>query len=327
MLPEIVERKVELSLKEYAVPRDDEDDAQGALPEEDSFRTRPFSESELGVVKVSRSERLRQLGKDICDYVERNADWLIHDLARMVSTNQANDTNFPVSDPQPLGAMPQASVDALVAPRATTVIVAGQASRFRPLYSRLRSLFATHEACGNIAWRFLHDLAHFEEIGAEALKTACCRGAYGYFTSGHRIPNREALFGSYFLAPTNADMALPDRRRRYSLNLRLLNASGDSHPGVAVLSAAYDFCFSTRVVKDTQPLREDEISRIKWIPAPEAPLGPAGSSIQLPIKYFRDSVDGSRKFVIGTTVFDTVSFGNIPGVIWDKVWPERLRQP
>ncbi|AIE86030.1 hypothetical protein [Fimbriimonas ginsengisoli] len=322
-----VVRESKLSLKAWQPPESVEDqDTLRVLPEEGSPRTRPFSEGELRVVMLSRRDRLGQLGKDISDYVERNADRLIHDLARMVSTNQSNDTNFPVSDAQQLGGTPQASVDALVVPRATTVIVAGQASQFRPLYSRLRSLFAVHEARGDVAWRFLQDLAHIEEIGSEALKTACCRGAYGYFTAGHRIVNREALFGSYFLAPANADTPLPDGRRRYSLNLRLLNVSGDSHPGIGVVSTAYDFCFSTRVVKDTQPLREEEISRIKWIPIQEAPLGPAGTSVQLPIKYFRDPADGCRKFVIGTAVVDTVAFGNLPGAIWDKVWPERLRR-
>lgn len=227
---------------------------------------------------------LLALKEDLKSYVEENVVNLIKQLKEMAEKRENKNGKKGVK---------------IFDPENTFVLVAGQASQFKPIARAIIGEFKDHD--------FPEDQIHFLK-GSQA-KDACCKGAVIFQRAGNTRENPEELHGTYGLL----SVATTNREDHFkAVNMTSVSRGGKDNLTFTA-PTQYFFIYSPRpsLSKDEPPgLHDGSTALIKTI---------RGSDFEIE---YDPSVPVIK--VNGEAMDKIASFGDINESIYPKVWPEAL---
>jgi hypothetical protein len=241
------------------------------------------------------------LARQVRDYVRKNVDHLLVELATMVAHGEDKED---FANAETLDDRVEIALRALVEPGRTHVVVGGQASQFGPLKRAIYARFKPMQG---------EELAALTMLVGQDAKDACCQGAVIYATSGHQPQNRDALHGSYGFV----DIARTEGAAVYPIDTRKLNDDGEDRVRTPSDVARY-LVFTPGTFGGV----EDEID--------EAMLSRLGRfrGREYCVTYGRDEGDPIRRLRVDGEEVRLSTFGDLKDNIWKKVWPDQLpREP
>ncbi|MCX6579775.1 MAG: protein kinase [Candidatus Aminicenantes bacterium] len=247
-----------------------------------------FYESLTAIFKIQKA-KLSDLIKKIEVYVKENVEDLILSLGDNLSAREFV--------PSPRGKSMQI-VGKMIMEKPTVVVVAGQASQFKPIQKAIKCSFSKL----NLPSTNLIFLKN------EEAKEACCRGAVIYKNAGHLWANRNELHGTYGFMNS---IRTPDYEFKI-LDMKALNTGTD-----VVLTFDYKsnywFFYSPRA-----PHTFTRENPPKFFDGSTALINPFPDTQEFRVKYLKDEcliiINDIHKFKIA-------SYGSISESIFPKVWP------
>jgi hypothetical protein len=187
------------------------------------------------------------------------------------------------------------------------VVVAGQASQFRPIKRAI---------CGRLAAKRIspHRIAYL--VGRQA-KEACCLGAVHYVRANHDLRNKDELFGRYgFLGSSR----VPGDKPYGSLDMHALNKHLLCTPEPPFLTEQFrSFVFTSHVFDDGKVPRVGD--------GMTAMIGGYFGTDYI-VQYLSENDPEPLQLAIthrdGRQTVKPVSHPDTPDDIWPNIWPEQL---
>lgn len=242
----------------------------------------------------SQKLKLTALIRKIELYVKENVEDLLMNLGDNAAARESASS---------IGEKSRQILGKMIMEKPTIVVVAGQASQFKPIQEAIRCSFSKLNLPSN----------NLIFLKNEEAKEACSRGAIIYKNAGHLWANRKYLHGTYgFICSIRA----PDYEFKV-LDMKALNDGAD-----VVLTFNYKsnywFFYSSRA-----PHTFTQENPPKFFDGSTAPINSFADTQEFRVKYLKDecliSINDIHKFKIA-------SYGAISQSIFPKVWPVVLKK-
>ncbi|MCX6579778.1 MAG: Hsp70 family protein [Candidatus Aminicenantes bacterium] len=239
------------------------------------------------------SQRLIELKSKIETYVKENVEELLMNLGDIAVAREIK--TFPRKKSLTV-------LSKMIREIPTAVVIAGQASQFKPIQEAIRKSFTV--------MNFLP--AHLIFLKDETAKEACSRGAIIYKDAGHLWANREELHGTYGFMCTIHALDYEFK----TLDMKALNEGEDVVINFAYLSS-YWFFYSPRA---SHTFTQENPPR--FFDGSTALISCFPDTKEFRVKYLKDQrlicINDKHKFKIA-------SYGKITESIYPKVWPAVLK--
>jgi hypothetical protein len=229
---------------------------------------------------------LTKLKLSIRDYIQKNVVELLEDLFVMALTPGEYEPN-------------QNKIADLLNEIPTYVIVAGQASQFKPMHAAILETLTKVYHLGPQRFHFLD---------GPTAKEACCIGAVSYQRMQSQLRNPDALFGLYGFLNTGRARGEDEFA---PVDMQALNR-GDTVVVKRNGIAERDFIFTTRAarIKSRPPTLKDGSTAYLY--------SPTGHTFE--VRYEPENT----RLTVNDTPVQIANFGQVREDIWPKVWPEML---